>query len=133
MASVVVSRTTALGGFRVDSAAVRDACALLGIEAPVRVKLSRGRRRIGATRFDTDFGGYSITVSTFSTPERATETLWHELTHCMQSEQSGGWHMFTAKYRQHSGMTGKRYKVNPYEVEARDIAAMYRDVPLVKA
>ena len=128
---VIVQSSRAAEGWRIDQAAIREALAIMQVTATVKVRLSKGTRRIGGTGFRD--GCYEVQVSRYGTAQRATETLWHELTHVMQAEQAGGFEAFVKLYKRHSGLTGSRYHHNPYEVEARDIAELYADTPLVKS
>lgn len=124
---------TARGGWVVDPAAFREACDLLGVTRPVEVKIV-GASRIGGN-YSNRSGVHHIHVKTDSTPERATETLWHELTHAAQCESFETPLAFIRAYgaatmREGGGRTG--YFNNPYEVEARSNAAAFADVSLTR-
>ena len=127
---VIAQRTAAPAGWRIDPDAIREALDMLGVSAVVKVRLSKGTRRIGGTGFRA--GAYEVQVSRYGTAERATETLWHELTHVRQAESAGGFVNFVRLYKRHSGLTGVRYAQNPYEKEAREVAERFADCPLVK-
>lgn len=114
------------GGFRIDNAAVRDACELLGIGLPVDVRFSG---RVGPTNGSHAFDGerHRIMLKSYLTPEQATRTLWHELTHAMQAERAGSvlaWGAFSRAQRSYS------YSNRPIELEARRMADVMGDLPL---
>lgn len=121
--------STAKGGWTVNPAAVREAIAFFGLTRPVRIKLAGGTRRHGSRRWN-EATGHSITLSTYLPAGRVSETLWHELCHAAQSEYLGD-AAFSASYDQYSKRVG--YRLNPYEVEARETgAAMAPEFPLVR-
>lgn len=132
---LVVPSKPSTDGLRIDAAAVTDAAAELGLTFPIRISWSNGRRKLGCYRFKT--GTHSITVTRFYRREsaaRLSETLWHELTHARQLEETvkagQPYQAFHAEYRAET--TRKGYRQNRFEVEARRVgAAMAERMPLV--
>ena len=124
--------------WRLDRAALAEVIDFLGLEMPVTVKqTSRVGAQSGCHNFkpaqgqfytdperDTACGGmtHHITVKDYIGPERASEVIWHELTHAMQAERAA------------AGLTDPRdqfdawaackikgvYRESPIEREARD-------------
>jgi hypothetical protein len=114
------------GGFRVDDDALRDGCELLGIHHPVRIVLNG---RVGPTWGNHRFDGaeHRIMVKSYLTPEQATRTLWHELTHAMQAERVGGgvaWWALCRAQRSYS------YSQRPIELDAREMEDVLGDLAL---
>lgn len=138
MPSVTIQNTPA-PGFKLDAKAIRDALELLGADSlpyPVRVKLSNGQRTRGCTRWNEKNPhekGVRITVSRNLSAIEATKTLWHEFTHLAQMARIGSAAEFAREYRKYSatgyGYSG-RYERNPFEIEARENAEQFADIPL---
>lgn len=120
-AALKVPRKPSLGGHRISAAAVADAAAYLGLNAPITIKWSQGRRRLGAHRFRPGVG-HVITVTTYHRyAHGVSETIWHELTHARQVEQVNDPKDFYTAYRMESARVG--YTLNRFEVEAREVGA----------
>lgn len=116
-----VPRKPSLGGHRISAAAVTEALEHLGINAPVQIKWSQGRRRLGAHRFRPGVG-HVITVTTYHRyASGVSETIWHELTHAHQLERAVDPKSFITSYREESRRVG--YRNNRFEVEAREVGA----------
>jgi len=118
----------AAGGFTVNRQAVDDAAALLGLKLPVRIRFnSRVGRTNGNYRFKGDH--HDIMLKSYRTPEQASDTLWHELTHALQAERDGRadeavWADVRRSQAHYS------YLIRPIEVEARKMSALMKDCPL---
>lgn len=115
------------GGWKIDRAALRDACDLLGLKLPVSIRFNS---RFGNTHGNYTFrrGGHDIMLKSYRTADQANETLWHELTHALQVERGGGtYQAFEKLIENEKGV----YKNAPSEIEARDLAATMADVRLV--
>lgn len=137
------------GGWKLDRAAYREALDFLGIKWPVEIKVtSREGSRHGAHRLACVRGVvvHRITVKDYLTPEQAGKTLWHELTHAMQSERCAakvaadcGWderHMPISARMEAWRETDERegsYRTRPIEVEARKYEAYNEALPLAVA
>lgn len=118
----------AKAGWKIDVKAIREAIEFFGLTSPVEVKLTAGYRRTGCHRFRD--GVHVLTVSGIRGAAEASETLWHELTHCAQQEYLGRT-AFRAEYEAESRRVG--YRANRFEVEARDTAAaMHAELSLTK-
>lgn len=116
------------GGFTVDRRALKDACDLLGITKPVRIRFSS---KVGSTNGNYRFMGtyHDIMLKSYHSPAQASSTLWHELTHAMQAERAGGTQ--EAWQAEHEKSKGK-YKRCPREIEARQMSRKMADVPLCR-
>ena len=137
-------------GWEVDRVALAKACDYLGLTLPVYVKRSNGRRRLGAYH-GRSIGAlihrnliptqsyHRITVAAVNSPEDASRTLWHELTHAAQAErdQSHGkryrkWMRYHRANMDGSAKAHARYMRNPWEVEARYAERLHDEIgPLV--
>lgn len=117
----------AAGGFRVDQAALRDACDLLGLKLPVRIRFNS---RVGSTNGNYRFAGtyHNIMLKSYLTPEQASSTLWHELTHAMQAERAGS----LSAWAQVQSESHGKYRRCPREIEARRMSATMHDVALCR-
>lgn len=77
---------------------------------------------------------HKITVNdTMVLPSKATEAIWHELAHAMQTERhvqnNGGEPLdFSKSYKRNNG----NYYTNEYEIEARKIALQNSHKSLIK-
>lgn len=152
-------RCTACGGlarpFTIDENAVRDAAAWLGLKQPVYVQISAALYRswgyyagpkwqpVGARRRRWDSPHHVIVLSSHSLPERASQTLWHELAHALQSERHGhleflrlysreaeALNVISARARQGNGFA--RYRSISFEREAQDHEPLAETNPLVQ-
>lgn len=125
--------TASADGLRINSAAIANAAAELGLSLPIIIKWSNGRRKLGCHRYRN--GQHHITVTRFYRKENAqrlSETLWHELTHAQQVEgfinDGKPYSDFYAEYRAETARHGKgfrAYQANRFEVEARENGAAY--------
>lgn len=115
------------GGFRVDQQALRVAIELLGLKLPVKVRFNS---RVGSTMGNYRFRGthHDIMLKSYHDAAQASSTLWHELTHAMQAERSGGtmetWASFNRDQKRYT------YRSRPIEVEARQMSRDMSDCPL---
>jgi hypothetical protein len=131
-APIVIPDYESKSGILLDLEALEEAVEGLGLKKTVRFKWSSGGKATNVSRqtfgtHDTkrigDSGDYyhSITVSHYSNLYDTNETLWHELCHAQQTERFETPAEFIKSYRSYggySGSYGKKYKRNPYEVEA---------------
>lgn len=121
-------KTRTGGGFVINKAALADAIELLGLKLPVKV---RTHARVGDTNgnYRLRDGWHDIMLKSYHTPEQASSTLWHELTHAMQAERAGGkdeWRSVRNEQRRYS------YRIRPIEVEAREMSEAMADIPLCR-
>ena len=115
----------------IDVQAVETAARLLGVINPVKVRTTKGTRRIGCHRFDTEDNCHAITFSTRRrTTQQQSETIWHELCHAAQGDQIGN-EDYIAQYKL-AGGTGRRYDTNKFEVQANAVKDWHTFLPLVK-
>lgn len=93
-----------------DLGAIERACELLGVTRPVEIGAVNARRRWSGMRHD-EGDQHRVTVANWHTPEGASRTIWHELSHAAQSDRGveGG----TSQLR------GREYDDDPREREAR--------------
>jgi len=144
----------ARAGWYLDQDAILEAIDKLGIKMPVHIRYmtataravrERGRGRSwGKGGKGWTYGTHrntkqhhKITVDQEREAAETSNTLWHELAHCMQSEkwakETGKditlWHH--ADYKAVDGEHGRRYKGNLYEIEANRIAEDNQDFMLV--
>lgn len=105
-------------GFRVDQQALKQAIALLGLKVKVKVRF---HARNGSTLGNYRFAGthHNIMLKSYLTPEQASHTLWHELTHAMQAERAGSKEGWSAEHRRQRRYS---YQFRPIEVEANKMA-----------
>lgn len=114
------------GGFTINQAALREAKEILGLKWPVQVRTHARHGSVnGNYRCELTGGGdyyHNIMIKSYLTPEQATKTLWHELTHAMQAEREGSYAGWVLKHEQEH----KRYsyRVRPIEIEAREMSDM---------
>lgn len=121
-----ISRSS--GGYRINQAALNAAIATLGLKIPVRVRF---HARAGSTRGNYRFAPthHNIMLKSYLTPEQASNTLWHELTHALQAERSGsvtGWAAECNKQKRYS------YRNRPIEREANAMADKMSHRPLCR-
>jgi hypothetical protein len=117
----------AAGGFRIDRAALREACEFLGITGNVEVRFNARAGRTNGN-YRRRYGKHDIMVKSYLTPAEASKTLWHELAHAMQAErveaEGGEWGTHSRAQRRWS------YSVRPIEVEARSYEQYAEALPL---
>jgi hypothetical protein len=116
-------------GVTLDMDAIKVAKRILGIKKPIRIRWSSGKYTNGSHGWDSEINAHTIALSTNKDDAiQMSECLWHELTHARQAEQCGNPAMFySRRFYKKYGYTGKSYWNNPYEVEARNVAADNRD------
>lgn len=115
------------GGFKIIQSALKTAQEELGLTIPVKVRFNA---RQGNTNGNYRFRGthHDIMVKSYLTPEEASSTLWHELTHAMQAERCGGTtETWTKVHREQRNWT---YRQRPIEIEANAMSAAKADVLL---
>jgi len=104
--------------WRISEFEIDRARTLLGISLPIRVRKTAGKRVAGRHYgvCTADNGGryHYITIAARLTPEQASRTLWHEMTHAAQHEQDPN---FTITYMTQRILFG--YRDCPLEVEAK--------------
>jgi hypothetical protein len=132
-----------------DFDAIQTAAAELGIRAPIliapqeaggRTQVTYGAHRIKKQPVRTPDGDtwtfhHGITVQRTCPVDKVSETIWHELVHAQQAEKVEDPTTFYSRhYKVHGGMGsyGPAYRANPYEIEARTIAAANAHRLLVK-
>ena len=118
----------ASGGFTIDQDALRDACDLLRIERPVKIRMDG---RVGSVTGNYRFrnGYHDIMLKSYRTAAEASSTLWHELCHAMQAERAGNetaWNTVTNEQAR------TPYSRRPIEVEARELARDMGDILLAR-
>lgn len=119
------------GSFKVNQKALADALEVLKLKLPVKI---RTHARQGATNGNHRLsreGYHDIMVKSYLTPEEASSTLWHELTHAQQAENAGGvdhWNKVCNDQRRRYP-----YSRRPIEVEARAMSELMSDVLLTGA
>lgn len=124
-----VAATKAAGGFTIDRKALAAAIEQLGLKLPVKIRYNA---RVGGTQgnYRLRNGNHDIMLKSYLTPEQASSTLWHELTHAMQAERVGGtsevWNSYSLEQRRYS------YSIRPIEIEARQMSKIMADVPLCR-
>lgn len=116
--------------------ALEAACRELKLRHPVVVKPSNGTRTTGSHGFrlhewpdGTLRETHVISLSKRYSPERANQTLWHELCHAIQSERLGR-AKFNKAYFEQNRRFG--YKRNSFEVEANALAEKKGDQMLLR-
>lgn len=121
--------TIARAGWSIDEEAVLAAIDYLGIKLPVRVRFMTTKHgdTLGTHRNRKDH--HRITIAqNLKQAGKASETLWHELVHCMQAER---FHKRTGlpitdfhdeEYKMMDGEWGRTYQGNLLEREANKIS-----------
>lgn len=133
------------GGYRLDESAIEEAKEFFGLTLPVRVQFNS---RVGGTdgnwRLSSDYIGgpnfHKIMLKSYLTPEKASETLWHELTHAMQAEREARAagvepsHAEAKRVWRESAIRGKgtAYARKPIEIEARAHEQYAEALPLAR-
>lgn len=125
----------ARAGWYLDQDAILEAIDELGIKLQVRVRYMTGIYRNGSHY--SRGSHHKITLDQNREAAQSSNTLWHELAHCMQAENWANhtgrdiryWHW--EDYKQVDGEHGRRYKGNKYEIEANRIADEHKDFMLV--
>lgn len=78
-------------GWRLSSAGLQWAKNEFGLTLPLKIKQTSsvgGQEGCWYPKIDGSRFFHSITAKSYLTPERASEVLWHELTHAMQGERA---------------------------------------------
>ena len=153
-------RANAGGGWSIDADAVAEAVAFFGLTLPIKFELSArtsttlgqhmltpvgGGVRVSAGKIynlDTATGWeHRVMLRSWLSPEDASRTLWHELTHAMQAERALSkvhasatireqYHAWRFSWDRAHGRTA--YTDKPVEREARAHEAYAEALPLVK-
>ena len=123
--------TIARAGWSIDEQAVLAAIDYLGIELPVRIRFMTTKYGASLGTHYSREDWHRVTVAqNIRQAGRASETLWHELVHCMQAERFvkknpgktiDDFH--TEEYKLLDGEWGSSYVDNLLEKEANRIAA----------
>lgn len=115
------------GGFRIDRKALNAAIDALGLDLPVDIRF---HARVGSTNGNYRFDGrrHDIMLKSYLTPEQASSTLWHELTHAMQAERAGATTAAWSSVQREQARWS--YWNRPIEREARQMSEDMRDCPL---
>jgi len=108
--------------------AIEIAARLLGVENPIHIRTTKGRRITGCHRFSIFDPVHRITFSTAESAEDQSKTLWHELTHAAQTDQLGLVD-YAKQYRSQNRSVG--YRQNKFEVQARDCGDWHDALSLV--
>lgn len=119
----------AQGGFTIDRQALAFAIEYLGLTWPVDI---RTHARVGGTQGNhrlTPNHRHNIMVKSYLTPEEASSTLWHELTHAAQAERAGNYHAWSEFVREQRRIP---YSHRSIEIEARQASKDMADYPLCK-
>lgn len=148
------------GGFHIDQAALAKAKAHFGLKLPVEIKLNgRVGNTLGIYRLSPKGSGvivkggriygldsadrlvHEITLKSYLTPEKAGESLYHELTHAMQAERELArlpeGLTVAEKFRKRTALHAAknkyiRYEDKPCEREARKSEALNATMPLAR-
>jgi hypothetical protein len=76
--------------FTVNNSAVEKACAILGVNLPVKIKVTSGKvTRVGSWKFRN--GIHGICISRMQSRLEVNKTLWHELQHAADYEKRVKW------------------------------------------
>lgn len=125
----------ARAGWYLDQDAILEAIDKLGIKMQVRIRYATMKYK-GGTHYNRK-DHHKIIVDQEVDAVHATLVIWHELAHCMQSEQWAertgknitNWHWYD--YKMVDGEWGNRYRGNYYEIQADAIAKENEDFSLV--
>lgn len=126
--------------YKVNSEAVGEASAMLGLALPVRVFVRR-YDWLGGRYIDLRDGVHRIGIASDLSPSRASSMLWHELTHALQVERLGSAAAFRELWwsdMQAAGLTrqqaqraeGRAYRRTPLEAEANANERLHRQFML---
>lgn len=122
------AKAKAQGGFQIDQGALKDAIELLDLKLPVKIRFNARHGNTNGNYRLRD-GWHDIMIKSYHTPEQASSTLWHELTHAMQAERAGDkaqWSEVLADQAVYA------YKRRPIENEANEMSKTMQDVPLCR-
>lgn len=128
-------RSNPNAGWRVSTAGLERAKREFGLTLPIRIKQTSvvgGREGAHRLEFSDGLPVHNIRAKSYLTPERATEVLWHELTHAAQAERAiqaangdvTAWGRESKRQRQWA------YKDRPIEMEANRNMRNFRHIPL---
>jgi len=134
--------TDAASGWSLDETAILEAIDYLGIKLPVRIRFMTSyaykynnygekvkKSWTGGTHYSRQTW-HRVTINQrYKKTSSASETLWHELVHCMQAERFAErtgqsinlFHEY--EYKKTDGEWGRTYEGNLMEIEANKIAA----------
>ena len=114
--------------------AIEQACDRLGVSARVRIYLSNSRRGrwLGSQHWDERAGEHVVMLAAWLSPDGASRTLWHELTHCAQTERGEDLYVDASSSRR-ARMSREQYAELPGEREASANERLAARYPLVTA
>ena len=121
----------ARGGWYFDQDRILEVLDELDIRLMVRLKFMTGMYTYGTHRIrgSLDNPHHLVTIDQKDNGHKANKSIWHELTHCKQSEEwqrRTGLHLNSWRdldYKAVDGEHGRRYMGNKYEIEARKAEA----------
>ena len=134
----------ARAGWNIQAHEVMAAKRKLGIRLNISIRFTSGRNTHGThsvrKAYNEDRYYHRITLSQNKNADSASETLWHEMAHAMQSE---AWARASGKpptkfYRlaymnpAAKGAWGETYHMNKFEQHARDVANKNYKTKLVR-
>jgi hypothetical protein len=118
-------------GWEFDYTKIDIALNFLGVAHRVKLGFKTGIYKYG--QHDSFYDRHDIRISTYMDIEDANETLWHELIHAMQAER-----LYREKGvpiyefgKVYNDAMGRKYRSNPFEVEARNLADRYGRMALL--
>lgn len=135
--------------WKIDKKQVKTACKELGVEAKVRfklesqIKLQRGVEYAGIYWWYPKRHLIELVLPHTVSPGRASEVIWHELTHAAQDERLGRYE-FRKQYELEDQYAWNEFNKNPkmsnherlglisFEIEAHGNEKNAKDHPLVK-
>lgn len=129
-------RTFKFNQFKLNTLAIREAQKFFNLAYPVSIKITNHKNgRNGAYCPGKDGLSHEIIVKSWLTPQEASETLWHELTHAMQAEREQQPHesnMLPGWRRSLSREKGQ-YRNAPSELEAKRYEKRAAEFPLARS
>lgn len=114
-----------------DTSAIRHACELLGVSAPVVICCAEYRRGRWSGMHSFEHGAHRVRIARWASANRASEILWHELTHCAQRDRGEDMSQafsLTARSR----LSREQYDADPRENEAHCNEVHAEFYPLVR-
>jgi hypothetical protein len=132
--------STAKPAWTSDWAAVTEAKDLLKIQWPLKITRTFCQTRYGRHTIRYRMGDlvprHYITARKTSTPEKASQTLWHELTHASQAEQAAEGKKGIDRVKAWIELSNKEnlkpYDARPIELNARTAEYCAEHLPLTK-
>jgi hypothetical protein len=123
--------TPARAGWEFDTDEIIRAMDYLDVRFPVHIRFITGIYRRGTHYARSLPNRHGITIHQEGNITDSNNTLWHELTHAMQSEHwmrsTGRPHnkFYRESYKPSDGRWGAKYKENTYEIQARQMAEQW--------